>query len=40
MTASPLTDDTPSRWPDRLAWVLLSLLAVIAALTFRNYGLG
>jgi hypothetical protein len=40
MPASPLTDDTPSRWPDRLAWALLALLAAIAALTFRDYGLG
>ena len=40
MPAFPLTDDTPSRWPDRLAWALLSLLAVVAALTFRDYGLG
>jgi 4-amino-4-deoxy-L-arabinose transferase-like glycosyltransferase len=38
MTAS--TNDTQSRWAGRLAWVLLSLLAVLAALTFRDYGLG
>ena len=41
MHASPLTDNnTTSRWPDRLAWLLLLLLAAIALLTFRDYGLG
>jgi 4-amino-4-deoxy-L-arabinose transferase-like glycosyltransferase len=36
-----LTDNhTTSRWPDRLAWLLLLLLAAIALLTFRDYGLG
>jgi hypothetical protein len=35
-----LTDQTTSRWPDRLAWLLLLLLAAIALLTFRDYGLG
>jgi hypothetical protein len=40
MTAPPFTLNTLSRWPDRLAWTLLSLLAVVAALTFRDYGLG
>jgi hypothetical protein len=29
-----------SRWPDRLALAVLALLAVVAALTFRDYGLG
>lgn len=41
MRASTLTDNTnTSRWPDRLAWLLLLVLAVIALLTFRDYGLG
>ena len=40
MTASPLIDDGRNRWLDRLAWALLALLAAIAALTFRDYGLG
>src|SRR5258705_13935346 len=40
MTASPLSNDTQSQWAGRLAWALLSLLAVLAALTFRDYGLG
>src|SRR5258706_137404 len=35
-----LTDHTTSRWPDRLAWLLLLLLAVGALLTVRDYGLG
>jgi hypothetical protein len=29
-----------SRWPDRLALGVLALIALIAALTFRDYGLG
>ena len=29
-----------SRWPDRLAYAVLAALALIAALTFRDYGLG
>jgi len=29
-----------ARWPDRLAWLVLAALASIAALTFRDYGLG
>jgi hypothetical protein len=29
-----------NRWPDRLAYALLAALALIAALTFRDYGLG
>jgi hypothetical protein len=29
-----------SRWPDRLAVAVLAALALIAALTFRDYGLG
>src|SRR5687767_12455829 len=29
-----------SRWPDRLAWAALVLVAAVAALTFRDYGLG
>jgi hypothetical protein len=28
------------RWADRLSWVVLTILAVFAALTFRDYGLG
>jgi hypothetical protein len=43
MVARP--DDRPARHPaariaDRLAWVVLALLAIVAALTFRDYGLG
>ncbi|AMN41345.1 glycosyltransferase family 39 protein [Rhodoplanes sp. Z2-YC6860] len=40
MRASFTDNHTTSRWPDRLAWLLLLLLAVIALLTFRDYGLG
>jgi hypothetical protein len=29
-----------ARWPDRLAWLVLAVLAFIAAVTFRDYGLG
>src|SRR5918994_831706 len=29
-----------SRWPDRLAWTVLALVTLVAALTFRDYGLG
>ncbi len=32
--------DAQSRWPDRIAWAVLALVAVVAALTFRDYGLG
>ena len=31
---------TQRRWPDRLALAVLALVALIAALTFRDYGLG
>jgi hypothetical protein len=31
---------TDARWPDRAAWGVLALLALIALLTFRDYGLG
>ena len=34
------TAEPQSRWPDRLAWVVLALVAAGAALTFRDYGLG
>ena len=40
MRALSNTQDTTSRWPDRLAWLVLLVLAVIALLTFRDYGLG
>jgi hypothetical protein len=40
MRASLTDNHTTSRWPDRLAWLLLLLLAAIALLTFRDYGLG
>jgi hypothetical protein len=30
----------PSRWPDRAAFAVLAVLAMIAAATFRDYGLG
>jgi hypothetical protein len=32
--------DPQSRWPDRLAWATLALIAAIAIVTFRDYGLG
>src|SRR3954463_7378217 len=31
---------TAARMADRLAWVVLAMLSIIAALTFRDYGLG
>ena len=40
MHALTQTFDTAGSWPDRLAALLLVLLAAIAALTFRDYGLG
>ena len=40
MRAALADNHTTSRWPDRLAWLLLLLLAAIALLTFRDYGLG
>src|SRR3954469_8947324 len=39
MDIFPLTP-ARSRWPDRLAYAVLVALALIAALTFRDYGLG
>ena len=35
-----LQSRTQSRWPDRLACAVLAALALLAALTFRDYGLG
>ena len=40
MNASSPATALPSRWPDRLAVAALALLALVAALTFRDYGLG
>jgi hypothetical protein len=34
------SSEPQSRWPDRLAWAVLVLVAAAAALTFRDYGLG
>ena len=40
MLAAPPTKDIKYCWPDRLAVALLALVALTAALTFRDYGLG
>ena len=40
MSASSPATALPSRWPDRLALAALAVLALVAALTFRDYGLG
>jgi hypothetical protein len=40
MTAIGLTVATQSRWFDRLACTVLAALTLLAALTFRDYGLG
>jgi len=39
MAAAPLVVSM-NRWSDRLAWLVLAILAAIAALSFRDYGLG
>jgi hypothetical protein len=39
-SASPLAEQPVDRTADRLAWVVLATLAIVAALTFRDYGLG
>jgi dolichyl-phosphate-mannose-protein mannosyltransferase len=39
MAAAPLVVSM-NRWSDRLAWLVLAVLAAIAALSFRDYGLG
>jgi hypothetical protein len=40
MSAFPPATAVHSPWSDRLAWFALALLALVAALTFRDYGLG
>jgi hypothetical protein len=35
-----LARHSAARMADRLAWVVLAILAIVAALTFRDYGLG
>jgi hypothetical protein len=40
MSASSPATALPSRWLDRLALAALAVLALVAALTFRDYGLG
>ena len=40
MSASSPTIALPSRWLDRLALAALAVLTLVAALTFRDYGLG
>jgi hypothetical protein len=40
MAAASPANATDSRWPDRLAWAVLTIVTLIAALTFRDYGLG
>jgi hypothetical protein len=40
MTAVPPPASYDDRWPDRLAWLMLAAVALFAALTFRDYGLG
>ncbi len=40
MTTSPLNDAVQTRWSDKVAFAILVLVALIAALTFRDYGLG
>ena len=38
--ADRLAGHSAERLADRLAWVVLAMLGVVAALTFRDYGLG
>ena len=38
--ADRLAGHSAERLADRLAWVFLVMLGVVAALTFRDYGLG
>jgi hypothetical protein len=40
MNTSPAAIELQNRWPDRLAYAVLAALVVLAALTFRDYGLG
>src|SRR6185436_936711 len=40
MNTSPAVIELQNRWPDRLAYAVLAALVVLAALTFRDYGLG
>src|SRR5262249_9711427 len=41
MQVTTLTNNNNThRWPDRFAWTVLLAVAVITALTFRDYGLG
>jgi hypothetical protein len=40
MAAPSPAIDPQSRWPDRLAWATLALIAAVALVTFRDYGLG
>ena len=40
MNTSPSAIELQNRWPDRLAYAMLAALIVLAALTFRDYGLG
>src|SRR4051794_41842938 len=40
MSASSPVTALESRWFDRLAMAAVALLALVAALTFRDYGLG
>src|SRR5476651_639828 len=40
MSATLPATALPNRWPDRLALAVLALVALVAVLTFRDYGLG